>query len=440
MSSDYSPTSTSTYPRISDFTSRDDLTGQDIRYFPKYTITGNVFVDTNDSQSKDGAEVNHAANPGIVIGSIPNNAPTPPAVTNNADGTYTVTGLISGTYTIEYPNLPNGSVMTHPVNTTPPSFSTRVGSSCVRATPLPGGSCSTGNLIDVNFGIKAGQPWFQALGLDVRIGSGFNDPLPPSPAAACGDYAMLPASSTTPGIIFTGAIPAYTWRGGTSSTNWVVGGSSYPETPPNGNSTKTSYGYLLTVAQTSGITITELSTKCTLTNCTLPSSLATGAIYKATGNVTLNSFTVPASKNFVILVNGDLTIRGAIRVPTTSTILFSVSGNITIDPAVGSTATCPPPLPSLGDLEGFYSADKNFTVQTSANCAATVPVPDKQLNIQGAVIVNAGQGGGSFSNTRDLCTGNTDYPSLTLRERPDFILNAPDFLRVPSYIWQEVAP
>lgn len=453
VSSDY--TTISTYPQSSNFSSRADLTGQDIRYFPKYSITGNVFVDSDDSRAKDGAEINYAATPGITISSIPAGAPTPPAVTNNVEGSYTVTGLISGTYVIQYPNLPDGYVMTHPVNTVPPTFSAPVGSGCNQATPNPGGSCNAGNLQDVNFGIKAGQPWFQALGLDARMDSGFYDPVPPSPMAACGGaYAMLPGSSTTPGVVFTGSTPVNTWQGAVSSTNWVVGGSAYPETSSQGNAAKTSYGYLLSIAQTSGITLTKLSTKCTLTDCTLPASLPTGAIYTTDdGNgatddsLTLNSFTVPASKNFVILVNGDLTIKGTIRVPTTSTILFSTSGNITVDPSVGSTAACPPPLAGLGDLEGFYSADKSFIAQSgssltpkTADCAASPTIPDKQLNVQGAIVVNAGNTSGQFSNQRDLCTGNTDYPSLTIKERPDMILHAPDFLRVPSYIWQEVAP
>jgi hypothetical protein len=331
--------------------------------------------------------------------------------------------------------------MTHPVNTTPPSFSTRVGSSCTQATPNPGGSCSNNNLIDVNFGIKAGQPWFQALGLDVRMDSGFNNPIPPSPLAACtGAYAMLPGSSTMPGMAFTGSTPANTWQGAVSSTNWIVGGTSYPETYSLGNITKTSYGYLRSIADSSGITVTELSSQCTLSNCTLTSALPTGAIYKASGDVSLNSFTVPANKNFVILVDGDLTINGTIRVPTTSTILFSVSGNIIVGSSVGISAACPAPLVGAGDLEGFYSSDGSFTVQSAANCSAVTPIPDKQLNVQGSIVVNATGEGGTFSNLRDLCSGNTDYPSFTIRERPDFILHAPDFLRVPSYVWQEVAP
>jgi len=106
------------------------------------------------------------AKPGITI-VAPGGVPPPFTPTTNADGSYTLTGLISATYDVQYAPLPDGYVITHPLNVNPPTFVARVGTNCAQATPNPGGNCNNGNLQELNFGIKAGQPWFQALGLDV---------------------------------------------------------------------------------------------------------------------------------------------------------------------------------------------------------------------------------------------------------------------------------
>ena len=61
-----------------------------------------------------------------------------------------------------------------------------------------------------------------------------------------------------------------------------------------------------------------------------------------TGTVTLGNtstpaptYTFPGGGNYIILVNGNLNIDTKITVPTTSTVLFSVSGNITVGSNVG---------------------------------------------------------------------------------------------------------
>lgn len=417
-----------------------DITGQNIRLFGRYRIDGNVFVDEDRSNYKNGSEANYLANPGITVSNLPNNAPTP-IITNNTDGTYLITGLISGQYTVRYNNLPSGYIMNHPRNGPPPSFVAPVGSMCSPASPTPGGNCNNGNLENLDFAIKSGQPWYQALGLDVRFDSGISNQIPPSPNSACvGAYAMLPASSSTPGISFSGGTPADFWQGQSAATpqNWVVGGINYPETfSPTSGTIKTSYNYMQGVLKQSNITTTDLSTICTLSNCSLPGNMASG-VYQANSSVTLNANNFTGNKDIVILINGNLTIKGTLHVPTTSTVFYSVSGSITVDPSVGSTASCPPP--TNGDIEGFFSSDSSFTAASNADCQAATPIPDKQLNVQGAIVIKAGGTSGGFVNQRDLCTNNINYPSFTIKERPDFILNAPDIMKVPNYIWQEVAP
>jgi hypothetical protein len=57
----------------------------------------------------------------------------------------------------------------------------------------------------------------------------------------------------------------------------------------------------------------------------------------------------------------------------------------------------------------------------------------------GAVVVNAGGSGGSFTIQRDMCD-HDKCPTFSIAARPDFILNAPSYLLSPTIIWQEIAP
>ncbi|MCL5439042.1 MAG: hypothetical protein M1268_03565, partial [Patescibacteria group bacterium] len=76
-------------------------------------------------------------------------------------------------------------------------------------------------------------------------------------------------------------------------------------------------------------------------------------------------------------------------------------------------------------------------VDGDSNCALGA---DKRFNLAGAAVVNAALKGGKFDFRRDICDGNANCPSVSFTERPDFILNAPKFIKHPNFIWQEVAP
>jgi hypothetical protein len=135
-------------------------------------------------------------------------------------------------------------------------------------------------------------------------------------------------------------------------------------------------------------------------------------------------------KNVVILVKGDLWISGKITVPTDSTLLFSVSGNIHVDSSVGEVSTLSTP-----DIQGWYSADGSFIVENKGT-----GIKDLRLNVAGSIVVNAGLSGGTFQNKRDLYEDDILCPTVSIQERPDFVLNAPGFLLNSRRIWREVAP
>jgi hypothetical protein len=394
-----------------------------------YTISGNVFNDTNKDNLRDNGEQNYT-------GAIDITSTGGAISTNN--GNFTITGLSPGTYTISYTNLPTGYNMVYPKNGPPPSFLVTVGPSCSTDTTT-GASCSNGNITNLNFAITNSLPWVQLIDLDARVDTGFTSNIPASPNPQCGGSAITQdASATTPGTVFTGDTRANFGQGQASSTNWVVGGTTYPEvftTAPT--SLKTSYNYLLTLATKNGLPITDLSTlsSCThLDGCTLPANLPNG-IYQAKGDVTLNAYTFPSNKSYVFLINGTLTVIGPITVPVSSTAFFSAAGDITIDKSVHAVAdTCPPPA---GQLQGIYSADKDIIIQGNNDCATG---QDYMLNVEGNLVVNAARTGGQLLAQRDLCGDNAYYPQLTIRPRPDFLFNLPNFLLQQTTTSQEAAP
>src|SRR5581483_7094400 len=91
-------------------------------YAPIYSISGNVFVDTNKNGLKGAGESNYIATTqavtlrkgdGTYIG----------AVNAAADGTYVFSNLTAGTYLVQYTGpVPSGYRMTWPVNGPPNQF------------------------------------------------------------------------------------------------------------------------------------------------------------------------------------------------------------------------------------------------------------------------------------------------------------------------------
>lgn len=428
---------------------------------PLYSISGVVFNDQSKDGIKNGSEPNMSSDYTIqVVG--PSGNPTTQNFTAT-NGVYT-TGrtLTEGTYTVSYTStIPDGYRMTNPPPAiSPPSFSVTIGTSCDASAAL-GASCisagfpfTASNIQNLNFGMTNYIPWFQCIGNSCRIDgtidndgstqTGFSDPIPSTALLACGGAnASIPGSSTPqPGIIFSGGT-AYFGQGQASTPqNWVVNDSTY-----NPTLIRTSYGYMTTTLRQSGITPIDLASVCTLSNCTLPADLANG-VYLANGDVTLNAYTFPAGKSYVILVNGNLDINGEINIPVGSAVTFSVSGNITVDAdvGVGIGNFCS----QTANVDGFFSADGSFIIEgigdgitegnTDCNLYSNPLTRDQRVNIAGGIVVNAARAGGSLQNQRDLCDDDRFAPVFSIIARPDFLLNVPEFIKYRSDVWREIAP
>ncbi len=282
-----------------------------------------------------------------------------------------------------------------------------------------------GDISNLNYYLTNFNPWMQVQCGELRMDNGIDNPVPAGKTMMTSDV-----TCGTPGIIYSGDSQASFGTGQSSSTNQVVGGYSYPEVyvPSNSGGIFSSYNYLSSKVKASDTTPTNLSTICTLSNCTLPASLPQGT-YTATGDVFLNGFTFPANQHYVFIIDGNLTIKGNILTPVGSTVVFSVSGNIIVPPAVGSAPTA-----TTTNLAGIFSTDKSFIMQSTNSCA------DLRLNLAGVLIVNAAQTGGALQNNRDLCGNNIENPSLQIVQRLDFVVNLPELVRIQSITSNEVAP
>ncbi len=439
-----------------------------------YSISGNV-IDTSTGLNYTG---------GITVTAVDGSG-NPYTVQNDSPtaGAYTVSNLPPNTYIVNYTSLPSGYALTYPTGS-PPSFQVTVGPSC-NTNGYASATCSSGSISNLNFNIAPNvKPWIQSVGGDFYQ-NGFTDQIPSTatttvPYSGGGPFASVYGTGQTPGIIYSGNVdPNFGTSGGTASQpNWVAGGALYPEIyQTNGVPLSTSYARIDALvdqygkrSDTTAVMNLALAPGCTNTNpivCNL-SSVPSG-IYYAYNPLTLTGTSqIQNGTNLIILVgermeNGsplgintptdpnttvtpeDLTVDGKVLVADGSTLLITVAGNINIDPTVGeaspSTYCTAPQVTntfSTGcDLEGYYSSDQNFNLNGTNNCSVG---SDLRFNLGGSVVSNAKDTTGGFNFNRDLCANDANYPVFSITERPDFILNSPDFFKTQSRIWQEVTP
>lgn len=401
---------------------------------PLYSISGNVFIDTDKDGRKDTSPVenNYSNSPTetVTIDGSTDLTITP------ASGIYqTGANLLSGQYEVSF-ITPDNYNRTYPLSGTPPTFTVTVGFACSVYSYFSA-TCASGNISDLNFGITNSIPWFQGKGADMRKDSGFGIMRLPLNAYFSEDGAGL-----TPGVIFSPGTTLF-GNGSSSSKEWIVN-----KTYNSSLKSKLSYDYIKSKVGSGGTLIDN--TVCTggLSNCTLDSSLTAGVYYTDGASLTLNAFNpTPAAADYIFIIDGDLTIEDNIIIPVGSTATFiarndiRVVQDVDIDAAGNSTA-CAIPGSTIGgcQVEGFFSAGRNLTVNGNGESGCYSGTVDKRLNMSGAIIVNANREGGSFTNNRDLCDQNLSYPSFHITERVDFLLNAPNEIKINTNYWQEVAP
>lgn len=455
--------------------------GIDFGVTPLYTISGLIYDDVNiNKYYESSVDTVHDGDSVTITGNGYNQ-------TLSAGNFNTTQTLESGEYHIVYNGPPTGWKIVYPGP--PAELYVRVGLSgssdvnhvCSNENFHNATCDGAGNLSGANIGITNENAWVQGTCTDMRIdgtinnngstSTGFIDPIPQAPGSntTCGgaasngtndsSYALGQGTvnvsgggsltCTNSGIVFSGnTVPDFgSGQASKDPYNWSLGGASLLTesfTPVNPTIIRTSYAYMSTTAQQSGIDLSlashNIAPFCTggINNCTLSSSLPDN-VYLSQGNFYLNAYSFPANKNIVILINGDMYIKGNITVPVGSTVTFSVAGNIYVDPTVGTTPTDP-----TSNIAGIFSTDKSFIIQSNntygSACNNDGSPKDLRLNLQGSLVTNAGGNGGGFVNQRDLCVNDLACPTYQITQRPDFLLNAPAFIKHKNFVWQEQAP
>ena len=438
----------------------EDTWGINFGIAPAHSISGKIFEDINEDKKSTG-ESNYTK--AITITLVNNATGVSYPVTKDISGNYTtdiagVKKLPSGQYSIKFSGLQTVPVKyrftypTTPFNTLIVNVGTNPALPCSWAGSLEA-SCPSGSIINLNIGVTPNVvSWFQSVGGDMRWDAGFTNVIPST--AIGGAYASVPSVGGMPGIIFAGGkgFPSDFGTGGSPSQNppfgWIVGSFTYPEIFKSTRSlVSSSYRYLLETVNYSEINKKGVSNLCTTNdsyNCILDPSLTHGLywIIGAGGidaDLNLNgagyTFPVPeGSRDYVILVKGNLNINEEIHVPVGTTVIFSATGNITVNKNIGTAIVTDS---TTTPIEGFYSADHDFIIEGINDCSIG---PDKRLNIGGTVVANAWRIGGTFINNRNLCVNNQNYPSVVFIQRPDFLLNYPNLVSQIPRSWREEKP
>lgn len=158
-----------------------------------------------------------------------------------------------------------------------------------------------------------------------------------------------------------------------------------------------------------------------------------GGAYWTGNDVTVDqAWTVSSGETRVILVDGDLTIESPIDVAQGGFLAFIVSGNIIVSPNLGVAAGS-----TTGVVEGVYIADGTLNFPSRGVAGGG----DLKFVGEGTFV-----GWSGVSMDRDFNDGgagaanNGTYPTEFFVYRPDFLMNAPDEMSRPRFVWREVAP
>lgn len=272
--------------------------------------------------------------------------------------------------------------------------------------------------------------WFRTSNGSVRIGQ-INNPVPSGKTPSTNDELSSVFYSTLTTGIFGSA---------TNSTKWRANSESVPNVPTAQG--HTSFSYYKTQATAQGVTLHDLPTCDLSNNCTIDNPTP-DAIYYINGDMTIMDGTnhIGGTNNRVlILVNGNVTIRGKISVDNSNLFILAVKGDITIDPQVGEDN----PSSTTSSLDGIYTAQGSIII--SGTEGTTCPAADKRININGSLIANSlapyrvGQGGKVILDKRTLCSDNDSNPVITVQSRYDFLNALTNFYKFSSKRWLEVEP
>ncbi len=162
-----------------------------------------------------------------------------------------------------------------------------------------------------------------------------------------------------------------------------------------------------------------------------------GRAYFHAGDMTIqSSWLIQAGEQFVVFVDGNLTlsdltgVEQLIQVEPGGFLAFIVSGDITVASSIGNSNLDD----TTANIEGVFIADGVLTVQSRGEAAGG----DDRFVGTGTFVGWSGvQLQRDFSDGATRKAENNTRPVELFVYRPDFVLNAPERMKTPRYIWQE---
>jgi len=245
----------------------------------------------------------------------------------------------------------------------------------------------------------------------------------------------------TSGMIFNGAGSILTNQntGKVSERGWLLNAAAAgaDDVVYKSPALNLSYEKLLANQDQTKVSFREIT--CTGNSC--PAITESGVYHVTNGNpqsheiYTFAAQSVPAGRRVVVLVNGGVNLTNTISTSNGGIFILAAKDKITVQKDLGSTIyACNAPA----NLQGIFTTQDNFEVEGTNDCTQR---KDKMLIIDGNVITNADlRGNERFINNRDLCEDNLEFPAVSIRQRPDFIVNLPDFAKSQKLIFKELKP
>ncbi len=415
---------------------------------PIYSISGGVFEDLNDNLRRD-ISANPNVNEPYMAGQqmrltqggvlFSDGAPFASANPQDTNPDYNFSFLLQDSYRVAFNWSPAiyqqydavGPVATPPSAANAPSFLVNLDRPALASCPTPDLSylaCNGLGIANLDFALKkiTQGPWMQTFGGDVRFDKNFTNKLPDGER-----FSKIIPNISSYGIIFNkiGSTINLGANGDYNATNRHVVDSGLP------GSIKMGYSQLSSLIEKSGNRATNVAcqTPCALSSFTKTDKTSIYNLTSASGTVSIDGlFDVPAGRNYIFLVPGNLNINTDIQVPngSGSTVTFAVGGKITVNG-------------SVKDLQGIYATDGAFEFAT-LGFDATGKSLDTVINVEGSIIV-----GGTFMRTRKLTPRESAYgiggsggptSTINISYRPDFVLNMPAIIRTALSKRIEVVP
>jgi len=426
-----------------------------------HSISGKVFADAGGDTLSIG-DSPYSKN--ISITTVPSGLTV---TINQATKEYSIENIppniLSVTVTLQT-TFDSGYYASVPVNSgQTPTFLVPLGSCPANLRSISGSpevTCNGGNLANLNFGITNVFPWTQFTGFNVREDRhGIDNQTPGSIAGSCRDpkkpgKGMLLATGytsvgsalpQTSGILYSNPVPSYNQPpfGDISQHNWNIkatGNESY-------KAPQLTFTYDK-IPELFGKTDEKIKTFTCSANpnaiCPLPT---TSGVWKFDGDPTLiynvSGGTIGANQKVFILIDGKVTFTDEIKVANDGVFVIASTGEMRVSKDIGYTSAVGYACTNAANLQGIFSTNTNFIVEGEPS-VCSLGQKDRMLIVDGTVITNADLKNGSaeigYKNERNLCDSNKQFPAVSIRQHPEFIINMPNFIKNQKVSFKEVTP